>query len=198
MPLRKWGNRKVLVVVVPLATIVAIYSIAYGVGAFIGVERDAPRWVGFKQIAINIVVTGIIHGALTSFGALGEELGWRGYMLPRLDQLGVRGSLGILVVVWTGCGFVAGMARGLSLPGPLSGPNDLDGDGAPRSFKKSSETDLIDEITRKTTDLDTARIDSPHAIGGWSDTRAWPPSEAVPALICDGIVATCRFPEDLG
>ena len=101
MPLRKWGNPKALVIVVPLATIVAIYSIAYGVGALIGVEQDAPRWVGFKQIAINIVVTGIIHGALTFFGALGEELGWRGYMLPRLDQLGVRGSLGVLVIVWT-------------------------------------------------------------------------------------------------
>jgi membrane protease YdiL (CAAX protease family) len=101
MPLRNWGSPKPLVIIIPLATILTIYSIAYGVAALIGVEQEQPRWVGPKQIAINMVITGVIHGTLTLFGALGEELGWRGYMLPRLDQLGVRGSLGIVALVWT-------------------------------------------------------------------------------------------------
>ena len=101
MPLRKWGSPRGSVILVPLTTILAVYSVAYGIGTLIGVEQDAARWLGFKQIAINVVVTGIIHGCVALFGALGEELGWRGYMLPRLDQMGVRGSLGVLVVVWT-------------------------------------------------------------------------------------------------
>ena len=38
---------------------------------------------------MNLLILSIIGGV----GALGEELGWRGYLQPRLDQLNVRHSL---------------------------------------------------------------------------------------------------------
>ena len=49
------------------------------------------------QIAMNLIVNLSILGIFGTFTAMGEELGWRGYLQPRLDAAGVRGSM---LVVW--------------------------------------------------------------------------------------------------
>jgi len=42
---------------------------------------------------INLAILAVVG----TFNAMGEEIGWRRYLQPRLDAAGVRGSL---IVVW--------------------------------------------------------------------------------------------------
>lgn len=44
---------------------------------------------------------GIFHAVTLSFGALGEEAGWRGYMMPRLEKLfGIKCATVVGGVIW--------------------------------------------------------------------------------------------------
>ena len=59
-------------------------------------DSTAPA-ARLSQIAANLLVNLSILGVYGTFTALGEEIGWRGYLQPRLDAAGVRGSV---AVVW--------------------------------------------------------------------------------------------------
>ena len=84
---------------VPVIAILPGYLFVWGTG--IGRVAGLPADVNPVQMAVSFVLS-IIFGA--AIGALGEEVGWRGYMLPRLiEALGTgRASLltGLLHGLW--------------------------------------------------------------------------------------------------
>jgi membrane protease YdiL (CAAX protease family) len=91
-PVRQWGRPRAAVVLVPLAIVTTIYLGAYGVASLLGIPRERPLWQG-AAILVNIAVNLPLLAAIDVVGGLGEEIGWRGYLQPRLDQLRVSGSL---------------------------------------------------------------------------------------------------------
>jgi membrane protease YdiL (CAAX protease family) len=99
-PLRRWGRPRIAVVLMPLAMVSAIYLLAYALARSLGVATERPVWHGVSAV-INIAINLPLLAAIGVAGGLGEELGWRGYLQPRLDQLGVRMSLLWVIVLET-------------------------------------------------------------------------------------------------
>ena len=100
LPLRRSPVPGVSMGLLPLAIPLGVYGAAYAVAWIAGMAHWNPgegRWTSGSQIAANLVVNLSILAVYGTFTAMGEELGWRGYLQPRLDTAGVRGSL---IVVW--------------------------------------------------------------------------------------------------
>ena len=92
LPLRRWGHPRPAVIVVPLLIVSLIYLGAYALAWLADVPREPPAWHG-AAVVMNVAVNLPLLAIIGVFGGLGEELGWRGYLQPRLDQLDVRGAL---------------------------------------------------------------------------------------------------------
>jgi membrane protease YdiL (CAAX protease family) len=121
-PLRRWGRHWWAVLLVPLATVFAIYVGAYTLASVVNVPRAAPVWRG-ASLVLNVAVNLPLLAIAGVFGGLGEELGWRGYLQPRLDQLGVPAALFRVIALETAfhvplillAGYTAGESRAMSI-----------------------------------------------------------------------------------
>jgi membrane protease YdiL (CAAX protease family) len=99
-PLSHWGATGAQVVLRPLAIPLIIFASSYAIAYAAGYARWSPgggKWTTTHQIALNLVLNLAILSVVGTSTALGEELGWRGYLQPRLDRAGVRASV---VIVW--------------------------------------------------------------------------------------------------
>jgi len=96
LSLRRWGSTGAEVVLWPLVVPLAVYGAAYTIAWSIGLAQWSPgggRWPTASRIAANVLVNLLLLGVVGTATALGEELGWRGYLQPRLDAAGVRASV---------------------------------------------------------------------------------------------------------
>lgn len=104
LPLDRPGLTRRQVMVWPVVVPLVVYGVAYAIASQGGLAQWSPgggRWTTGSQIVLNFVVNLTILAVFGTFTALGEELGWRGYLQPRLDAAGVRGSVLIVSLAWT-------------------------------------------------------------------------------------------------
>ena len=100
LPLRFSGAGLVLW---PLVVPLGVYGAAYGAASVAGFAHWSPgggRWTTGTQIVLNLLVNVSVLGVFGTLTALGEELGWRGYLQPRLDAAGVRNSVAVVGLAW--------------------------------------------------------------------------------------------------
>ena len=105
--LRRWGRPWLFVVGVPFLLPLVVYGLAFiAVGLPTGMTAWNPgdgAWDSTARIVLNVVFTLIVGSLFGVLVAMGEELGWRGYLQPRLDAAGVRHSVLIVIaieIVW--------------------------------------------------------------------------------------------------
>ena len=121
-PVRRWGRPWFAPVVVPVGVVSFVYFGAYLIASGDGIPHGNPVWRGASAV-LNIAVNLPLLAVIGAFGAIGEELGWRGYLQPRLDQLQVPCPLAWVTVIETAfhvplillAGYAAGESRIMSV-----------------------------------------------------------------------------------
>lgn len=93
--LRSWGRGGLLVWLGPLVVAMAIYGSAWAAGLALGLVSPAPSVHGTSASLPLLAVLGLL-------GAIGEEIGWRGALQPRLQFLGEVPAALVTGLAWTG------------------------------------------------------------------------------------------------
>jgi membrane protease YdiL (CAAX protease family) len=104
LPLQNFARVGGRAAFVALALSIVVYGTAYGIAWFGGWVYWNPGgglWTTGSRIALNVLVNASVLATYGTMTALGEELGWRGYLQPRLDTAGVRGSFVVVGLCWS-------------------------------------------------------------------------------------------------
>jgi membrane protease YdiL (CAAX protease family) len=88
-----------LAIVVPAIAEIAIYGVSSLIGVWRGAAAWAPAWKGTRAAA-NLALNLPILMAAGFLASAGEEIGWRGYLQPRLEQAGLPAPFAIVGVLW--------------------------------------------------------------------------------------------------
>ncbi|MFG1924681.1 type II CAAX prenyl endopeptidase Rce1 family protein [Cryptosporangium sp. NPDC048952] len=93
--LRKAWRWYLIVWLIPIA----VGALAYGIGWSTGLApmRDDS---GAGRVLVLVAVNATVAVPLNAVLATGEEIGWRGYLLPRMVQAGIRGPVVATSIVW--------------------------------------------------------------------------------------------------
>ncbi len=96
--LRFWA----LAIGVPLLVAALSYALSWGLGisemripSDAAIQRNGASSLG--ELLLRITLISVVIGYI---GALGEELGWRGFLLPKLYDAGVQRPLLVNSVIW--------------------------------------------------------------------------------------------------
>jgi hypothetical protein len=84
---------------VPAAIEFAVYALAYAGAVAAGIVRWNPPWSQTRVVA-NVALNVALLGIVGFVGSAGEELGWRGYLHPKLEQQGLFPVATIVGVAW--------------------------------------------------------------------------------------------------
>jgi membrane protease YdiL (CAAX protease family) len=108
-----------------LGILTGILTLVFGAGQldleFSMIRQAAAQMPGAEQVAPGLIVAGQILAALTlaplfnTLFALGEELGWRGFLLPELLPMGQWKAVLISGVIW-GLWHAPAIWQGLNYP----------------------------------------------------------------------------------
>jgi membrane protease YdiL (CAAX protease family) len=94
--LHGWG----MALFVPLLVVGTIYGLAWGTGIAALGGRHPLNGSGIVGLALSLLLTIVVNILVAS---VGEEIGWRGYLFPRLLNLGVGRAMllsGLLHAIW--------------------------------------------------------------------------------------------------
>lgn len=97
--LSTWGSPRVSVVLIPAITELTIYLASYAIAMSAGRAHWQPAWPPGRvaaNLAVNLPLL-IVIGAIVSTG---EEWGWRGYLQPRLEDMGVKNAFVLVGILW--------------------------------------------------------------------------------------------------
>jgi membrane protease YdiL (CAAX protease family) len=96
--LRFWA----LAILIPLFIAALSYALSWGLGigqmripSDAAIERNGAS--SLTDLVLRITLISVVIGY---FGALGEELGWRGFLLPKLYDAGVKRPLLTSSIIW--------------------------------------------------------------------------------------------------
>lgn len=119
------GKKGLLAIVVALIFPVLVGIIAYG-SAWVGkladfIVPETGTFVGLNppllRFSLTILMAITLYAVVGLISAAGEEIGWRGFMVPRLVQSGVKFPLIISGLIW-GAWHIPGVLSGIYSSSP--------------------------------------------------------------------------------
>src|SRR4051794_32769222 len=128
------GRRALRAVVLGVAVPVVVGSLAYGLAYLLGLARFAPPALPFAGTAASslaslvliIVLAATLGTLILIVPAAGEEIGWRGYLLPRLIEVGAPQPVLLSGLIWGAWHLVPVLASGYAAgPSPLFSATNL-------------------------------------------------------------------------